>query len=224
MAYAPRRQRYTPTTGRYPALAPQTPCTAPRTLQRLLRSLAVLPLSTRLLGCSGAGRSGRQPAVRRSTTAPRRIRHSPTSRRVDLLPYPNVRYVCDVSRGLPFDNGSVEEIYSSHFLEHLADRDVLPFLRECHRVLRPGGTVELIVPDLPAILWRFLEQPEESRWGFPLQTIFGNQGNDGEFHKTGFSISRLAGLLGQAGFEVEACGNVWDHGVTSIRALARKPV
>lgn len=142
---------------------------------------------------------------------------------VDLLPFPHVQYVCDVTQGLPFDGGSVEEVYSSHFLEHLADKDVLPFLRECHRVMRPRGKLELIVPNLPAVLRSFLKQPEESRWGYPLQTIFGNQSRDGQFHKTGFSSLRLVELLRQAGFDVQSCENLWDHNQTCLRAMAQKP-
>lgn len=142
---------------------------------------------------------------------------------VDVVPFPHVQHVCDVTQGLPFPSDTVEEIYSSHFLEHLAEASVLPFLRECHRVLRPRAILDLCVPDLPAVVKFFLEQPEESRWGFPLQAIYGNQSSPGEFHRTGFGLARLARLLREAGFQVERCENVWDHQVLSIHAVARKP-
>ncbi len=41
---------------------------------------------------------------------------------------------------------SVQEIYSSHFLEHVEVRDLHPMLLEFDRVLRPGGHIEVIVP------------------------------------------------------------------------------
>lgn len=45
----------------------------------------------------------------------------------------------DVTRGLPYPSESVGAIYSSHTLEHLPRKEAENFLRECCRVLRPGG-------------------------------------------------------------------------------------
>jgi len=45
---------------------------------------------------------------------------------------------------LPFRNGSVDEVFTSHFLEHLLDLD--RGMREIHRILRPGGRLVAIVP------------------------------------------------------------------------------
>jgi ubiquinone/menaquinone biosynthesis C-methylase UbiE len=50
--------------------------------------------------------------------------------------------VFDVLQGIP--SGSVDEVYSSHFVEHLDDVGV--FFGELGRVMKPGGTVEIIVP------------------------------------------------------------------------------
>jgi len=41
-------------------------------------------------------------------------------------------------------DGSVDAIYSSHFLEHI--EDVAGFVREAGRVLKPGGLVHTVVP------------------------------------------------------------------------------
>ena len=55
--------------------------------------------------------------------------------------------VHDLSRGIPFPESSVDVVYHSHVLEHL-DRDVArKFIRECARVLRPGGLIRVVVPD-----------------------------------------------------------------------------
>lgn len=59
----------------------------------------------------------------------------------------NCDIFCDVRYGLPFPDGSVSRIYSSHFLEHLTFRDGLKFLVECRRVLRPLGTFSICVPN-----------------------------------------------------------------------------
>ncbi|MCC5916041.1 MAG: methyltransferase domain-containing protein [Cryomorphaceae bacterium] len=54
----------------------------------------------------------------------------------------------DLRRPLPFPNDSCDEIYSEHFLEHLwFPYDALDFLKELHRVIKPGGKVVTGVPD-----------------------------------------------------------------------------
>ncbi len=53
----------------------------------------------------------------------------------------------NVNNGLPYATAGVDLIYSSHFLEHLTYDEGLAFLRECRRVLKPGGCMRLIVPD-----------------------------------------------------------------------------
>ena len=39
-------------------------------------------------------------------------------------------------------------VYSSHFLEHIPRDQVAPFLQECWRILKPGGVLRIVVPDL----------------------------------------------------------------------------
>ena len=60
--------------------------------------------------------------------------------------------ILDVRDPLPFATGSYEAIYASHLLEHLYLDDALRLLHECFRVLRPGGVLRLVVPDLGAIV------------------------------------------------------------------------
>ena len=43
-------------------------------------------------------------------------------------------------------DGSVQEVYSRHFLEHVEPQALRPLLLEIDRVLRPGGRVRFIVP------------------------------------------------------------------------------
>jgi SAM-dependent methyltransferase len=53
----------------------------------------------------------------------------------------------DLRRPLPFASGSVDEIHTEHFLEHLEFLEGLALLSECNRVLRPGGLISIGVPD-----------------------------------------------------------------------------
>jgi predicted SAM-dependent methyltransferase len=53
----------------------------------------------------------------------------------------------DLRLGLPFPDGSVSRVYSSHFFEHLSFREGQAMLAECLRVLRPGGSFSICVPN-----------------------------------------------------------------------------
>ena len=58
-----------------------------------------------------------------------------------------IRFANAVSR-IPHSDRSVDAIYSSHMIEHLDRLEARRFLAECRRVLRPGGILRIVVPDL----------------------------------------------------------------------------
>jgi predicted SAM-dependent methyltransferase len=55
-------------------------------------------------------------------------------------------------KGVPFDDNSFEVVYHSHVLEHFQKNDAPKFIAECYRVLKPGGTIRIAVPDLEQIV------------------------------------------------------------------------
>lgn len=64
---------------------------------------------------------------------------------IDLLEAPGVDLVADALEVLAaLEPSSVDEIYSAHFLEHIADARGL--LAACSRVLRPGGMFRAVIP------------------------------------------------------------------------------
>jgi predicted SAM-dependent methyltransferase len=71
----------------------------------------------------------------------------------------------DLRRGLPFADESFVAAYGSHVLEHLDPDAGERLLRECHRVLAPGGIVRIVVPDLEAIARLYLESLEAAAAG-----------------------------------------------------------
>ncbi len=58
----------------------------------------------------------------------------------------DIRYADATS--IPESTASADAVYSSHMLEHLDRVDARKFLIECHRILKPGGVLRLVVPDL----------------------------------------------------------------------------
>jgi predicted SAM-dependent methyltransferase len=67
--------------------------------------------------------------------------------------------VHNVEKGLPFADGTMTAVYSSHMLEHLYSDRAEQLLAECFRVLAPGGIVRIVVPDLHAAVARYLAGP-----------------------------------------------------------------
>jgi len=66
---------------------------------------------------------------------------------MDLLG-PPPRILWDCRRSLPLADGGAAGIRVEQFVEHLDPREELPhFLRDCVRVLEPGGVLRIIVPD-----------------------------------------------------------------------------
>lgn len=58
---------------------------------------------------------------------------------------------------LPYEDNSVDMIYTCHFLEHLSYEDGAAFLKECHRAMRPGGKMRLIMPDIKKLAKQYLD-------------------------------------------------------------------
>lgn len=72
---------------------------------------------------------------------------------MDLFPAPGVNCLWDARRSLPFPSESCRGIFCEHFLEHLEPTLEAPtFLRECHRILKRGGKIRILVPDGEAYL------------------------------------------------------------------------
>ncbi len=73
---------------------------------------------------------------------------------VDIKAWEGVGVVCDLSHNkLPFQAGSIDVIRSHHCFEHLTD--LVALMTECHRILKPGGQLQVTVPHFGAIgYWR----------------------------------------------------------------------
>lgn len=120
----------------------------------------------------------------------------------DLLPGPHVDFVGNCTDLSQFAEGSVTEIYASHVLEHLGYRQELPLaLAEFHRVLEPGGSLRVSVPDLATLCALFGDPAltAEERVHV-MRMMFGGQIDAGDFHKVGLTEAFLADFLAAAGF------------------------
>jgi len=71
----------------------------------------------------------------------------------------------DLTRRLPFSDNSYDVVYHSHVLEHFSKRGAPEFLKECYRVLSPGGIMRVVVPDLEQIARVYLSIVEAAKRG-----------------------------------------------------------
>lgn len=61
----------------------------------------------------------------------------------------------DLRSGIPLASNSVDWIYSSNFLEHLEKYEAEKLLKDCLRVLKNGGKMRLVVPDLKKVVDKY---------------------------------------------------------------------
>lgn len=111
---------------------------------------------------------------------------------------------------LPFEDNSIEEIYSSHALEHISKHLVIPTLKEWYRVLDWNGVLTIEVPDLIWVCKNWLKY-QDSGWN--MDAIFGDQSDPGQYHKTGFTKQIMYEYLSRAGWkgrEVQS-GEYFSH-------------
>lgn len=61
---------------------------------------------------------------------------------------------------LPLESEVADVVYSSHFFEHIPRLAIDGFLNECFRVMRSGGKIRLVMPDLDELCREYLNQRE----------------------------------------------------------------
>ena len=75
---------------------------------------------------------------------------------MDVLPADSNVLSVDVNSGLPFSSEFADVCYSSHVLEHLDKAGARNLIAECFRVLKRGGVIRLVLPDLEALAREYL--------------------------------------------------------------------
>jgi len=92
-------------------------------------------------------------------------RHHPAWINLDLNSTGPGVIPCDLRQGLPFTDNSFDVVYHSHLLEHFSKAFAPVFLRDCFRVLKTGGIIRVVTPDLEQIVRAYLRILEELEGG-----------------------------------------------------------
>lgn len=105
--------------------------------------------------------------------------------------------VHDITKPFPTElQGSFDVVYASHVLEHIARLDILPTIDNMASGLRNMGELWVMVPSLE---WAASEVLKDQPSPVVQAVIFGSQNNEFQYHKTGYTLYALRGLLQRAG-------------------------
>ena len=100
---------------------------------------------------------------------------------VDHLELPSVDIVADLNEPLDLiPDNCVSRVYSHHTFEHLTE--LCPLMRELHRVLRPDGSVEIIVPHYSNV-FGYSDPTHVRFFGLFTMYYFVSSKNQPEFRK-----------------------------------------
>ncbi|MEH2402640.1 class I SAM-dependent methyltransferase [Nostoc sp.] len=105
-----------------------------------------------------------------------------------------------------YHDSSVEEIFSSHFLEHLPLKKAVYLLKECKRILSSEGKLRIVVPDLVFHAKYYLEtvslaeKVAHDRFLFEVAGAYLVDSRKGQNHYYIYDYWSLRDLLLEIGF------------------------
>lgn len=149
---------------------------------------------------------------------------------MDMLPAPYVDVLHDARNlPLPFVRGQFTLVYMSHVLEHIPWTQTVSFLQEIHRILEPGGVVEIWVPDFEKIVQSYLSKTPGDPWRkfnpagdymtWVNGRIFTYGPEDENWHRAVFDYQYLVQCLEAAGFHTTkrlTKPRGYDHGPINL--------
>ncbi len=116
---------------------------------------------------------------------------------MDCDSHPGVNLVGDISDLSRFKDGEVSEIYCSHAFEHFPHTQADKVLAEWARVLEPGGTLYIAVPDFARCVELYAHVGLND---WINRFLMGDQIYKTAFHYSLFDEAKLMGMLKKAGF------------------------
>ena len=126
---------------------------------------------------------------------------------IDLDSFPHIDYRHEISELPMFGNNSVGLIYVCHAFEYFDRQEARQVLKEWRRVLKPGGTLRLAVPDFEAIVKAYLKYKKDLDHRGILGPLYGRieiktkKGKKIFYHKTVYDFNSLKKMLKAAGFK-----------------------
>ena len=157
---------------------------------------------------------------------------------LDMVDRPNLTYKHDLRKlPLPIENNTYDLVYMSHILEHIPWTKTIETLEEIRRILKPGGTVEIWVPDLAKLVgaylnpervkmdgwYKFNEEKDPVRWFNGRLFTYGP--GEENWHRAAFDEPYLRRCLKKAGFKNQTkleSPRGYDHGWINLGIRGEK--
>jgi len=136
--------------------------------------------------------------------------------------------VClDLSKPLPVADGAVKFVFCEHFIEHISAEQGRAFLRECCRVLRPGGVMRVSTPDLNTLVQEYLAgrvgEWRDVDWSPATPCAMINEGLRLWGHQFVYDEAELVSALKAAGFSNVGRMPWHESGHVELRDLETRP-
>jgi predicted SAM-dependent methyltransferase len=127
----------------------------------------------------------------------------------------------DLALGIPLGNGVADYIFSSHFFEHLYQKEAAHLLQDSHRVLKEGGLLRISIPDLEYAIGLYAGGSKEQM----LKSYFfvEDGGNVYSRHKYMYDFEMLSALLGEIGFREITRHKFQEGDLPDISLLDNRP-
>jgi predicted SAM-dependent methyltransferase len=133
----------------------------------------------------------------------------------------------DLTEKLPIEAGSIDLIYSEHFIEHISDVQSKQLLAECYDMLRPGGILRISTPDLKKLIEEYtserLTEWRDVGWlpHTPCQML--NEGVRRWGHQFIYDAPELERVLQSVGFKTITRMSWRDSPHADLRNLECRP-
>ena len=112
-----------------------------------------------------------------------------------------VDYVGDISDLSQFQDNSIDEIYASHVVEHVNQKNISNALKGIYRVLSEKGKFYVSVPDLDILCRIFIDPKAPTKVKFHvMRMMFGGQIDNYDFHYFGWNFEFLNSYLTGSNF------------------------
>ncbi len=106
--------------------------------------------------------------------------------------------ICPID-AIPIPSESYDLVFASHVLEHVKRADIYKTMKEWRRILKVGGKLQLIVPDLEVAAIELLSCKTSND---TFDILFGAQNYPTNFHFSGYTHMLLQAIVKNYGFEV----------------------
>jgi len=113
-----------------------------------------------------------------------------------------VDFVGSITDLSQFEDESIDEIYASHVVEHIDQKNIKKTLKGINRVLKNDGKFYISVPDLDILCRIFIEKTAPLKVKFHvMRMMFGGQIDEFDYHYFGWNYEFLNSYLIEAGFK-----------------------